>query len=185
MCGLFWNRFIWKLGQFLLYGLYICIGRNLFFGVTVRYVVHMLKLQCHYASFDKFHNLNMWIVLALLYSKVRAIFAMRHVHLFGEKWGEKFVFSVTAQYVIHKLKLQYHYVSLGEFYKLNVWIVPASHRFIRKVGEYLLFPVSLYIYFYEISRFLRIFYNSIIEGYINFFYTTSYSSDRYSLGNSV
>jgi len=59
----------------------------------------MLKLQCHYASFDKFYNINMWIALALLYSKVRAIFA-----------------------------------------------IPCSA-----------------VYFYEISRFLRIFDNSIIE----------------------
>jgi len=32
--------------------------------------------QCHYASFDKFYNLNMWIALALLYPKVKAIFAL-------------------------------------------------------------------------------------------------------------
>jgi len=36
----------------------------------------MLKLQGHYASFDKFYNLNVWIVLALLYLKVRVIFAL-------------------------------------------------------------------------------------------------------------
>jgi len=34
----------------------------------------MLKLHGHYASFDKFYNLNVWIVLASLYSKVRGIF---------------------------------------------------------------------------------------------------------------
>jgi len=62
-----------------------------------------------------------WIVPASLYLKVRAIFAMRPVHLYGEK----FVFSVIARYVIHMLKLQCHYASLGKFYKLNVWIVPA------------------------------------------------------------
>jgi len=56
----------------------------------------MLKLGCHYASLDKFYNLNMWIVPASLYSKVRPIFAMRPVYLYGEK----FVFSVTAWYVI-------------------------------------------------------------------------------------
>ena len=42
----------------------------------------MLKLQCHYASFDK---LNVWIVSALLYLKVKEIFAMQPVHLYGEK----------------------------------------------------------------------------------------------------
>jgi len=36
----------------------------------------MLKLQCHYASFDKFYNLNVWIVLASLYLKVKAKFAL-------------------------------------------------------------------------------------------------------------
>ena len=75
------------------------------FSVTARYVVHMFKLQCHYASFDKFYNLNMWIVPASLYSKVRVIFAIRPVHLYGEK----IVFSVTARYVVHMLKLQCHY----------------------------------------------------------------------------
>jgi len=80
----------------------------------------MLKLQGHYASFDKFYNLNMWIVPASLYSKVRAIFAMQPVHLYGEK----FVFSVTAQYVVHNimLKLQYHYASFDKFRNLNVGI---------------------------------------------------------------
>ena len=41
--------------------------------------------------------LNMWIVPALLYSKVRAIFAMGSEHFYGEK----FLFSITAQYVVH------------------------------------------------------------------------------------
>jgi len=82
----------------------------------------MLKLRCHYASLDKFYNLNMWLVPASLYSKVRAIFAMRPVHLY---W-EKFVFSVATWYVAHMLKLQGHYVSFGKFYNLNMWIVPAS-----------------------------------------------------------
>jgi len=67
------------------------------FSVTARYVIHMLKLHTHYVSFDKFYNLNMWIVLASLYSKVRVIFAIRPVHLYGEK----FDFSVTAQCVVH------------------------------------------------------------------------------------
>jgi len=82
----------------------------------------MLKLWCHYASLDKFYNLNVWIVPALLYSKVRAIFAMWPVHLY---W-EKFVFSVTARYVVYMLKLQGHYASFDKFYNLNVWIVLAS-----------------------------------------------------------
>jgi len=82
----------------------------------------MLKLRSHYASLDKFYNLNVWIVLASLYSKVRAIFAMQPVHLYGEKC----FFSVTAQYVVYMLKLQGHYVSFDKFYYLNVWIVPVS-----------------------------------------------------------
>ena len=56
-----------------------------------------------------FYNLNVWIVRASLYSKVRAIFG---VHLYGEK----FVFSVTARYVVHMLKLQGHYASFDEFH---------------------------------------------------------------------
>ena len=66
-----------------------------FFSVTAWYVVHMLKLQYHYVSLGKFYKLNMWIVLALLYSKVKAIFAMRPVQ-------EKLV---TVWYIIHKLKI--------------------------------------------------------------------------------
>jgi len=89
---------------------------------TAQYVVHMLKLRCHNATLDKFYNLNVWIVLASLYSKVRVIFTMRPVHLY---W-EKFVFSVTAQYVIHMLKVQGHYASFDKFYNLNVWIMLAS-----------------------------------------------------------
>jgi len=155
----------------LLLGLY---GEKFVFSVTAQYVVHMLKLQCHYASFDKFYNLNMWIVPALLYSKVRVIFAIRPVHLHGEK----FVFSVTARYVIHMFKLKVHYASFDKFYNLNVW-----YRFISKVRAIFALPCSA-IYFYEISRFLRIFDNSIIEDY-KLLYTTSYSSDCYSLENSV
>jgi len=121
-------------------------GGNFDFSVTARYVVHMFKLQCHYASFDKFYNLNMWIVLASLYSKVRAIFAIRPVHLYGEK----IVFSVTAWYVIHMLKLQCHYAFFDKFYNLNVWIVPAS--LYLKVRAIFALPCS--VYFYKISRFL-------------------------------
>jgi len=32
------------------------------------YIVHMLKLQSHYDSFGKFYNLNVSIILGLLYS---------------------------------------------------------------------------------------------------------------------
>jgi len=69
-------------------------------------------------SLASFYKLNMWIVPALLYLKVKAIFDMQPVHLYGEKY----IFSITAQYIIHMLKLQCHYASLGKFYKLNVWI---------------------------------------------------------------
>ena len=79
-----------------------------------------VKLQCHYTSLGKFYNLNVWIVPALLYSKVRTIFSMRPVHLYEEK----FVFSITAWYMVHMLKLQCHNASLGKFYKLRLWIVP-------------------------------------------------------------
>ena len=41
---------------------------------TARYIVHMLKLWCHYTSLVKFYNLKVWIVLASLYLKVRVIF---------------------------------------------------------------------------------------------------------------
>ena len=56
-------------------------GEKFVFGATTRYVVYMLKLQSHYASFDKIYNLNVWTVPASLYSKVRVIFAIRPVHL--------------------------------------------------------------------------------------------------------
>jgi len=85
---------------------------------------------------------------------------MRPVHLYGEK----FVFSVTARYVIHMLKLQCHYASFDKFYNLNVWIVLAS--LYSKVREIFALLCSG-VYFYEISRFLRIFDNSLKT--INFF----------------
>ena len=113
----------------------------------------MLQLWCHYASLDKFYNLNVWIVPASLYSKVRMIFAMQPVHLNREK----FVFGVTAQYVVHMLKLQGHCSSFDKFYNLNVWIVLALlYSKVRAIFT---------VYFYEISRLLRIFDNSIIEDY--------------------
>jgi len=90
------------------------VGVKFVFARTARYVVNMLKLQCHYASFGKFYSLNVWIVLALLYLRVRVIFAMRLVHLYGKKS----IFSITARYVIHILKLQCHYASFGKFYNL-------------------------------------------------------------------
>jgi len=88
---------------------------------TAWFIIHMLKLWFHYASLDKFYNLHMWIFPGSLYSKVRVIFAMRPVHLYGEK----FVFSITARYVIHKLKLQGRYASFDKFYNLNMSIVLA------------------------------------------------------------
>jgi len=109
-------------------------GEKCFFSVTARYVIYMLKLQGHYASFDKFYNLSVWIVLASLYSKVRAIFAIRPVHLYWEKC----FFSVAARYIVYMLKLQGHYASFDKFYNLNVW-----HRFIEKLWQFFLF--SLYI----------------------------------------
>ena len=52
--------------------------------------------------------------------------------------------------------------SLAKFYKLNVCIIPAS--LYLKVKAIFTLPSST-VYFYEISRFLRIFNNSIIEDY--------------------
>jgi len=106
----------------------------------------MLKLWCHYVSLYKFYNLNVWIVPASLYLKVRAIFAMRPVHLYGEKC----VFSATARYVVHMLKLWCHYASFDKFYDLSVWIVPAS--LYSKVRAIFALPCSA-VYFYEILDF--------------------------------
>jgi len=97
--------------------------------------------------------------------EVRVIFAMQPVHLYEEK----FVFSITARRVVHMLKLQCNYASLGKFYKLHMWIFPAS--LYSKVRAIFALPCSA-VYFYEISRFLRIFNNSIIEDY-KLLYTTS------------
>jgi len=41
--------------------------------------------------------------------KVRVIFAMWPVYLYGEK----FIFSITAWYIFHVLKLWCHYASVG------------------------------------------------------------------------
>ena len=52
----------------------------------------------------------------LLYStEVRANFAMWCVHLYGEK----LVFSVTAWYVVHMLKLLGHYAAFDKFYNMD------------------------------------------------------------------
>ena len=88
----------------------------------------------------------MWIALASLYLKVMAIFAMWPVHLYGGK----FVFSLTAQYVVYVLNCSAIYTSLGKFYKLNMWIVQAS--FYLKVKAIFALPCSA-VYFYEISKF--------------------------------
>ena len=103
-----------------------------------------------------------FVVSALLYSKVRAIFTIRPIHLYGEKF-------VTAQYIVHMLKLQCHYASFDKSYDLNVWIVLAL--LYSKVRVIFVLPCSA-VYFYEIFRFLRIFNNSIIEDY-KLLYTTS------------
>jgi len=125
----------------------------------------MLKLWCHYTSLDKFYNLNVWVVPASLYLKVWVIFAMWLVHLYGEK----FVFSVTAWCVIHMFKLQCHYASFDKLNNLSVWIVPAL--LYSKVRVIFALPYSA-VYFYKISRFLRIFDNLKIEDY-KLFYATS------------
>jgi len=72
---------------------------------------------------------------------------------------------VTAQYVVHMLKLQHHYASFDKFYNLNMWIVLASLN--SKVRVIFALPCSA-VYFYKISRFFRIFDNSIIEDYNSF-----------------
>ena len=79
------------------------------FPRTAQYIVHMLKLWCHCSSLGKFYKLNVWIVPASLYLKVRVIFAMWPVYLYGEK----FVFSITAWYIFYVLKLWCHYASIG------------------------------------------------------------------------
>ena len=119
---------------------------KLVFTVIAQYIVHVLKLWYHYASLGKLYKLNVWIVLKLLYLKVRVIFAMQPVHLYGKK----IFFIITVQYVVHILKLQCHYTSLGKFYKLNVWIVPAS--LYLKVMATLALPCMCAVSFYEISK---------------------------------
>jgi len=94
----------------------VVIWCEMILAKIAQYVIHMSKLQCHFASLDKFCNLNVWIVLVSLYSKLRVIFTLRPVHLHGKK----FVFSVTAWYVVHMLKLQCHYASIDKSYNLNM-----------------------------------------------------------------
>jgi len=133
-------------------------GEKFVFSITAQYITHILKLQCHYASFGNFYKLNVWIVLVLLYSKVKVIFAIRPVHLYVEK----FALSVTAWYVVYTLKLQCLYASFDKFYNLNVWIFLASlYSIVRMIFA---LPCSA-VYFYEISKFLTIFDNSVIEDY--------------------
>ena len=95
----------------------------------------------------------------------KVIFAIRLVHLYGEKY----VFSVTARYVVHMLKSQGHYASFDKFNNLNVPIVLAS--LYSKVRVIFALPCSV-VYFYVISRFLIIFDNSITEDY-KLLYTAS------------
>ena len=109
-----------------------CLVQNLF----SQYVVHMLKLQCHYVSLDKFYNLNV-IVPAALYSKVRAIFAIRPVHLYGE-----ICFQCHCLVHCSHVKLQSHNASFDKFYNSNVWSVLAS--LYSKVR--VIFLLGLYIY---------------------------------------
>ena len=46
------------------------------FAPTVLYIVHLLKVHCLSVSLGELCNWNMWIVPPLLYSKVKAIFAV-------------------------------------------------------------------------------------------------------------
>jgi len=84
--------------------------------------------------------------------------------------GEKFVFNITDKCVIHNL--QCHYVSLGKFDKLKVWIVPTSHYL--KLTAITSLPSSTVYVTRFLRRFLIIFVNSMIED----FYTTSYNLEN-------
>jgi len=68
-----------------------------------------------------------------------AIFAVQPVHLYGEK----FIFSITAWYIVHMFKLWCYYAYLGKFYNLNMWIASASHY--SKVRAMFALSVALYI----------------------------------------
>ena len=139
-------------------------GEKFVFSVTAQYVVCMLKLQYHYASFDKFYNLNAWIVL----------------HRFIKKFGRFLLFSLYICKCNCSVRRSYVKTVMLPL-QFNAWIIPAS--LYSKVRVIFALPCST-VYFYEISRFLRILDNSKIEDY-KLLYTTSYSSDCYSLENSV
>jgi len=51
-----------------------------------------------------------------------AIFAVRPIHFI---WGE-FVFTPTASYIVHWLKVHCHSISLSELYNLNKRNIPLS-----------------------------------------------------------
>jgi len=78
------------------------------------------------------HSTTVPLLLAGYFSYLTLREARRLLWLFGAKC----ILARTAWYVVHMLKLQYHYASLDKFYNLNVWIVPAS--LYLKVGRFLL-----------------------------------------------
>jgi len=117
-------------------------GEKFVFSVTAQYVVHMLKLQCHYASFSKIYNVNVWIVLVSFLLGQFCYSACTFV--LGE-----ICFQCNCSIFHSYVKLQCHYASLGKFYKLNMWIVLAS--LYSKVRAIFALPCSA-VYFYEISR---------------------------------
>ena len=105
-----------------------CVVQN-WMGVklTAWYMLHTLKVWCHYGSLDKLYKWNVWIVSPSPHSKVGwflVIFAVRPMHFV---WGE-FVFAPTVPYTVHLLKVHCHSVSLGKLYKWNVWIVRGGSR---------------------------------------------------------
>ena len=112
-----------RVGQFLLFSYTFLLGESVFI-VTARYIIHLLKVQCHCVS--------PWQVMQMkrVYFSVIALFQSYGdfcrfpVHfVLGE-----FVFDVTALYAMYLEEIWCHYVSLGKFYKRNVWIVPESRR---------------------------------------------------------
>ena len=73
-------------------------GEKFFFAITARYIINVLKLQCHYASFDKFYKLNVWIVLASLYLIVRAIFALPCSVVYFYEISQNFENAIIEEY---------------------------------------------------------------------------------------
>jgi len=69
----------------------------------------MLKLQGHYASFDKFYYLNVWIVLASLYSKVTALLALPCIFLRNFKIFTRFLRILNNSIMLawHRLYLDF------------------------------------------------------------------------------